>query len=141
MLISLFLGLASAIAFLMLLSVRPQAESRILALGLMVAAVIYVGFAVIGGAHQTWVKVEITGVGIYGLFALLGWRYSCWWLMLGWLLHPIWDVWLHLFAKGTDFTPAGYAVACISFALVIAGYISGTQWGWINAKTAEVTHQ
>ncbi|MEL6381919.1 MAG: DUF6010 family protein [Cyanobacteria bacterium J06626_18] len=140
-LISLLLGLMGAIAFLLLLRTLPQAESRILAWGLMVAAVIYVGFAVIGDASKAWVGVEIAGVGIYGLFAILGWLYSRWWLMLGWLLHPIWDVWLHLFAKGTDFTPAWYALTCLSFDLLVAGYIGGTQLGLMNAKTVEMTPQ
>ena len=134
MLVSLFLGCVGAIAFLLVLRTTPQTELRILAIGLMIAASAYVGFALSSHANTGWVGMEIAGVGIYGLFALLGCRYSRWWLMLGWLLHPIWDVWLHLFAQGSDFTPVGYALTCIGFDFLVAGYIGGTQLSLMGTK-------
>ncbi|WP_404800445.1 transposase domain-containing protein, partial [Atlanticothrix silvestris] len=52
-----------------------------------------------------WIVIEVAGVGIYGLLALLGLRYSNWWLMLGWMAHPLWDIGLHLVNQGSVFTP------------------------------------
>jgi hypothetical protein len=136
---SLLLGLVGAAVFLTISRVVSQTESQTLAVGLVIAALIYVGFAVVGNASVTWVVVEAFGVGIYSIIAILGLRYSNWWLMLGWLVHPIWDVWIHFFAQGADFTPAWYALGCMSFDLLVAAYIGGVQLGLVNLKTTEAT--
>lgn len=125
---SLLLGLVGALVFLAIsATVAPQVESKILAVGLVIAALVYVGFAIVGNASMTWVIIEAAGVGIYSTIAILGLRYSNWWHMLGWLVHPIWDVWIHFFARGADFTPAWYALGCVSFDLLVAAYICGVQ--------------
>lgn len=54
--------------------------------------------------------------------------------MLGWLAHPLWDVGLHLIAQGRDFTPSVYAIACLSFDLLVAAYIATTQLGMLNLR-------
>lgn len=105
----LLLGLVGAIGFLAVARVKSEKELQTLAIGLVVTAFIYVGFAVIGDANPSWIATEIVGVGIYGLLAVLGLRYSKWWLALGWMLHPLWDMWLHFSKSGSVFTPAWYA--------------------------------
>nr|WP_318780372.1 DUF6010 family protein [Atlanticothrix silvestris] len=85
-----------------------------------------------------WIVIEVAGVGIYGLLALLGLRYSNWWLMLGWMAHPLWDIGLHLVNQGSVFTPAWYAIACVSFDLLIAMYITGVQIGIFNLRKPEL---
>jgi hypothetical protein len=119
----ILLGLVGAISFLALARIRPKPDSQILAIGLVVAAFIYIAFAIGGGASQLWIIIEVAGFGIYSLFALLGLRYSNWWLMLGWMAHPLWDIGLHLVNQGAVFTPGWYAIACVSFDLVVAIYI------------------
>lgn len=123
----LLLGMLGALGFIAIIRVKSEKESKILAIGLVVAASIYVSFALIGNANLSWIATEVSGVGIYGFLAALGLRYSKWWLMLGWLAHPIWDVWLHFIGSGVIFTPRWYSSACISFDFFVAAYIFYTQ--------------
>ena len=46
------------------------------------------------------------------------------WLAFGWALHPAWDAGLHLHGYGASFAPEWYVLACISFDLLVAGYIA-----------------
>jgi len=50
------------------------------------------------------------------------------------MAHPLWDIGLHWFGKGTAFTPTGYAVAYISFDLFVAAYLAGTLLGLFNLR-------
>ncbi|PCI77455.1 MAG: hypothetical protein COB20_08075 [SAR86 cluster bacterium] len=95
---------------------------HIFGVSLLVAALIYIGFALAWGTTE-WLFVEILGVAIYGLFYMLAVRHTIVWLSAGWLLHPIWDVALHLLGPGTHIVPFWYAVACVSFDLVIASFL------------------
>jgi hypothetical protein len=103
---------------------RQFGERRILGVGLVVAAAIYVGFAVAGGATARWIGVEVVGVVLYGALAALGMVGSLGWLAAGWALHPVWDVGLHLLASGSAFSPAWYAIQCVGFDLVVAAYLA-----------------
>lgn len=124
------LGLLGAIIFLIICRVvTPETQTRTLSVGLIVAAFIYVGFAILGQASAAWIAVEVAGVAIYSLFAVLGWHSSRWWLMVGWLLHPVWDLGLHFYERGASFTPAWYVLMCLSFDLLVAAYIGGMQFG------------
>jgi len=67
-------------------------ERRLLALGLVVAALIYVGLAL--RADSRWLAVEAIGVVMFGGLAWLG-RRAEGWLALGWAAHVAWDVGLH----------------------------------------------
>lgn len=100
------------------------------ALALMVAALIYVGFAAVGfwtsSVNINWFLLEILGVGIYFLFAFLGVKKSMWFLVIGWFAHVFWDVGLHL-GENRAFVPNFYPPVCIGFDLVFAGYIF---WRW-----------
>lgn len=89
---------------------------------LVVAAVIYLVFALLWG-DMDWVVIELLGVGAYGVFYVLSRRLSIFWLAAGWLLHPLWDVLLHLKGPGQDVVPDWYAVACLSFDVAVASYI------------------
>ena len=99
-----------------------QGERRLLAVGLVVAALIYVGFAV-AWADAVWMMIELGGVLVFTGLAVLGLKRSALSLAVGWALHPAWDVGLHLVGAGAAFAPAWYAVACISFDLLVAAYI------------------
>ncbi|WP_415894867.1 DUF6010 family protein [Neptuniibacter sp. PT34_22] len=100
-----------------------QEQINIFGIALMIAALIYIGFAVIYGASSTWLIIETVGVLVYGSFYLLAKRFGLHFLALGWLLHPLWDVCLHLLGAGGHFAPEWYAVMCITFDLVVAVYL------------------
>lgn len=95
-------------------------DMRIYALGLVVAAAIYVGFAVAGGAPQPWTTIEVAGAVPFVVLAWLGLRYHPWWLAAGWAAHASWDTALHLVAGTPPFVPAWYPTVCLGFDFVVA---------------------
>ena len=113
-----------AVAPLLWYAETLRAETRWTLLGrtLVIAALIYFVFALLWGDAR-WLGIESLGVMAYGTFYWLGSRYSVLWLALGWLLHPLWDVSLHLLGPGAHIAPDWYAVACASFDMAVAGYI------------------
>lgn len=119
----LLLGCVLGAAFLAFSRAQGRAEVRVLAIGLVVAALVYVGFALVG-AGPDWVVVEAVGVAVYGALAWLGLRRSPLWLSVGWALHPVWDAGLHLAGSGAAFAPEWYALVCITFDLLVAGYVA-----------------
>ena len=100
---------------------RKAAEVRVLTLGLVVTALIYVGLALAGDNRQ-WLMTELLGVGLFGSLSWLGLRASLWWLALGWVGHVAWDVGLHL-DRAQPLVGAWYPLFCIGFDLVVAGYL------------------
>jgi hypothetical protein len=101
----------------------PERERRIYAVGVLSAALIYVGFAVAGGAGARWLALETFGVLLYGAAAWGGLRGRPRLLALGWAAHVAWDVLLHLSGAGAEYTPHWYPWACISFDLVMAAAV------------------
>ncbi len=97
-----------------------QAERASWALYLLLAALIYVGFA--WSAPRAWMHIELGGVVAYGSLAWLGYRYDRRLLALGWLLHAAWDAVVH--SSGTPFVPEWYRWACLSFDLIAALWIA-----------------
>ncbi|MFN8442190.1 MAG: DUF6010 family protein [Caldilineaceae bacterium] len=129
-LLYLLLGVVLALLYIWLARRAPLiGEMANYTIGLIVAALIYVGFAVRGGTNE-WLWLEILGVVIYGGVALLGLRGSPLLIALGWGAHPLWDAVLHPL-QTTDFVPYWYAWACIGFDLMLAGYIV---WHWWNRR-------
>ena len=100
----------------------PRASRHILAAALVVAAALYVGFALDARTNTAWLAVELAGVAIYGYAALRGVRGSAWWLVAGWALHPIWDVAIHYAGPGNAFAPAWYTTSCLTWDLIVAAY-------------------
>jgi len=119
----LFIGFVLAgLLILMARKHSSKGEKNFLAQGLLIAALIYIGFAMIWG-DLYWLGIEGLGVVAYGTFAYLGYRYSAIWTGIGWLIHPLWDVILHLNGAGHVIAPDWYAIACISFDVAVGGYI------------------
>ena len=116
------------LAFLLSRFVGDFAGRSVLAIFLIMAAGSYQGFAIMASnlldAGPIWAPVELVGGVVFGTMALLGLRGSPWWLAAGWAAHPIWDVVLHYFGPGESFAPESYVIACLSFDLLIAGYIA-----------------
>lgn len=102
---------------------RPGFEPalRLWARALFVAATIYVGFAVVGHASPHWILVEVGGLVLFAVLAVLGLRFSPWMLAAAWLAHIAWDTGLH--GQDTVFVPLWYPRACIGFDLVVSAYI------------------
>lgn len=93
------------------------------AVGLVVAALVYVVFALLGDAPGRWLVLEGSGVVLFGGAAWLGARRLPLILAVGWALHVLWDVLLHLQGPGAAYTPDWYPWLCVSFDLVIAAAV------------------
>lgn len=127
----LFSGLVLGWIFLAFARSRGRNERYVYAFGLVVAALIYLVFALFG-SNPVWWIIEVTGIVLYGVFAWLGLRYSVIWLSAGWFFHLFWDAGLHLAGSGSDFVPASYAMLCISFDLLVSVTII---WRFISERT------
>ena len=115
---------------------RRRRPEKMLAAGLLVAALVYLGFASWAGAGPEWLAIEALGVSIYGSLAWLGVRRTGWWLAAGWLAHVLWDVGLHQRGPGSIFTPDWYPPLCIGFDLVIAaGVVAIASNGPVRTRT------
>lgn len=121
-LIEIVVGLFLGIGFLLLVrrSGSYTKEKQSIAIGLVVAALIYLGFGLFSGSAR-WILIELAGVPIYAVFAWLGLKRSGWLLAVGWALHPLWDAGLHDYS--TQFVPHWYIGGCIGFDLLVAAYV------------------
>ena len=115
-------GLVAGIGFLVIARKVDYSEGDLLATGLLVAAVIYVGFAVLWG-EEGWTRFEAVGVAIFSLIAFLARRFGILWIGLGWLLHIGWDYLFHMVGAGSHLAPSWYPPVCIGFDLVVGVYI------------------
>jgi len=95
-----------------------RGEVRIYALGLVVAASIYVVLAALGGSIG-WVGIEVLGVLLFAGIAALGLGMRPLWLAFGWATHAVWDAGLHLF-RHSGVVGTWYPIACIPFDLIVA---------------------
>ena len=132
MLLPIFVGGVLGAGFAVFARLRKGAEARVLALGLLVAALIYVGLA-LAGDERGWIITEMAGVALFGGLAWLGLRLSPWWLALGWLGHVGWDVGLHL-DRGQALVGAWYPLLCVGFDLVVAGFLVNTALGPVRSR-------
>ena len=126
----LLLSIGFALAVVSVFIIRkllPRKEDNFWGLALVIAALIYVVFAIVGGAYD-YLPMELGGVVLYGIFAWLSLKYNLLWLAVGWALHIGWDVWLHA-GDAMAFVPAAYPALCIGFDIAIAGYIGWVVWG------------
>jgi hypothetical protein len=96
-------------------------ERRLLSVALVVAALIYLGFA-LAAASGRWLAYEAAGLALFAGVAWLGLRVGPWWLVLGWILHVGWDVGLHL-DRSQPIVGAWYPLLCVGFDLVVAGFL------------------
>lgn len=100
-----------------------RGEDKIYAQGLVVAALIYVGFVVAAGAGAGALVTELIGVLLFTAVAWLGVRRAPLWLAAGWAAHVGWDLLLHPLA-GSGYAPAWYVRACVGFDLAVAAWIA-----------------
>ena len=121
------------IAFLLSRFTREIFGRALLVILLFTAAGAYFGFVVMAGVGPMWLLVELLHIIVFGTMALIGLRGSPYWLAIAWALHPVWDVGLHYIGPGNAFAPFTYAIACVSFDLVVAVYLA-IAYGLIGAR-------
>ena len=137
MIIELIAGILLAVPFVAYARRQgPRVETRIYALGLIGAAVIYAGFALVGTAEPRWMAIEFAGLLPFAGLTWLGLRHSTWWLAAGWVAHAAWDTGLHLVTGTPPFVPSWYPVVCIGFDGFVAGAITLQAWRALAAETA-----
>lgn len=109
--------------------VRPggAAELPLSAAALILAALIYVGFALRAGSPgPAWLVLEVAGLALFSLLAWFGLRGSAWWLALGWGIHAcVWDFLLHLH-QPSQFVPAWYPFWCGGLDLAVAALLAAS---------------
>ncbi len=122
MIIEIIIGfIAALISVWLVRSNYPKKDHAFWRMGLIIAALIYVAFALYE-LNWSWLQIELGGVLLFGAFALLSKRHSLIWLGIGWGLHIGWDIFLH--SEGhPGFVPSWYPGACLGFDIVIAVYI------------------
>ena len=129
-LLAIFIGIILAFGSIILTKkyLSPTNEKRYYSLTLIPIAMIYIGFSYYYGATDT-LRVELIGVMIFSVFALLGQFVSLLFLIIGYLLHGSWDILHELFKDGiwhfSPWTgvPIGYALFCLVYDFIIAVYI------------------
>lgn len=118
------LGLALAgLTIRPLLRFGPETQRRLSALYLVIAGLIYVGFGLAWG-DGGWLWTEVGGAALCAVFAGLGLWHHPLWIAVGWGLHPIWDVGVHLLGPGAHVAPRWYAIACLSFDVLFAAWFA-----------------
>lgn len=120
-LIEILVGIVLALVCILLAKkIFPNRIDKVWQQGLLIAALIYVVFALFG-ENPKWILIECGGVLLYGLFVFLAIRKSILFLSLGWGLHVLWDLLIH--PRGmVEHVPIWYPNVCLGFDLVIAGY-------------------
>jgi hypothetical protein len=136
-LIALVVGTLLAFAFLIWTRGQPDGGRRYYAIGLLITALIYVIFPLIGRASARSLALEALGLLIYGAAAWIGYRKSVELLALGWAMHVVWDVALHLQGAGAGYTPDWYPWGCVSFDLIVAGAVLTIGAGSRGARTIQ----
>ena len=99
----------------------------------------YFGFAVGAGESGLWQLAQQAHIIVLGAMALRGLCGSPDWLAAAWALHVLWDYPLHYFGPGHACVPESYAIACISFDLLVAAYIVIAYRFWLQAAGRDRT--
>jgi hypothetical protein len=121
----LFAGALAGALFAVATYRMPRHTLRLLVAGLIVTALIYIGFALAARAGAVWLVVEFGGLILYGGAALRGLRRSSpMWVSAGWLLHPVWDVTHYLSGTAHSAMPFWYAAACFGFDVAVGVVIA-----------------
>lgn len=114
-------GVAAIICIGFIQFLFPNKVMSVWRTGIVIAAIIYVGFVIQKGAWD-FLYMELIGVGIYSILAWLSLKYNNYWLALAWALHIGWDMLLHD-SVSTSYVPVWYPVSCIGFDIIIACYV------------------
>ena len=120
--ITILLGalLATPYALFAASSRRPAVPFGV---GLAVASLLYLLFALFGPAGPSDLLLETLGLLLFGSVAFAGVRWFPPLLAAGWTAHVAWDLLLHPGSTQRGYAPWWYPVLCIGFDLLVAGCI------------------
>jgi hypothetical protein len=90
---------------------------------LIVASIWYLPLGISAGRPLSWIAVETLGIAVYVIVAFLGMRGSSWWLGLGWVTHPLWNIVLHHLGLGAGVEPYWLTVSSSGFDVMVAAMI------------------
>ena len=105
---------------------RSRHPASVFGAGLIVAAAIYVLFAVAAGDTHA-AMIELGGLIAFGAFAACSLRWSRFLIGFGWLAHIAWDLFLHP-VQFSGIAPWWYPAICIGFDILVAGFAFSTFW-------------
>ena len=121
--VQLILGALSCLAFVLVVRrFGSRRELIVYAVSLALAAFIYIVFVAAGGASLSRTELEFGGLVLFSPAALLGARGRLRVLIVGWAVHPAWDVLIHR-VWSAGLAPEWYPVVCVGFDLSLAAYI------------------
>ncbi len=89
---------------------------------IIVIAFLYALFAVIGGSREALLW-ELIPIGLFLLAAVLGFRSSLWWAVLGLAAHGVFDL-FHAGLIHNPGVPSWWPMFCLSYDLVAAAYLA-----------------
>jgi hypothetical protein len=118
------LGLLFAIGLIVLSRWSKSKPARLAAYALIAVSFIYVGFAIRSEEPSTWIGFEMTGVAVFGTLAGMSIVGSPWFVVAGFLLHPVWALYIHYTGAGSEFAPAPFVIANAAFDVVAGLYVA-----------------
>lgn len=98
---------------------------------IVVIALLYALFAVIGGSRDALLW-ELTPIFLFVLAAVVGFRISLWWAVLGLAAHGVFDL-FHAGLIHNPGVPSWWPMFCLSYDLVAAAYLA---WLLASARVA-----
>ena len=123
-----FIGILLAIIASSLLSfVLAEPRLDILAVGLAAIGSVYVGSAIAQKQRQN-ILLEIAIALLCVVLALLGLWVSPVWLVAGYVLHGVWDLFHHAQSAGAKISQRWYPPLCVGFDWAIALFIGLQHW-------------
>jgi hypothetical protein len=110
------------------------------AISLIPIAFIYIGFAYYYGVMDA-VHAELVGVILFSVLALLAIQLNAKLLIYAYIAHAMWDVLHEVYMYGFSAipwtqVPMGYAVFCLAYDLIIAGYVWQRSPFWQRDRSA-----
>lgn len=88
-----------------------------------------------GNLGNMWLWIEILGFPLYLLFAILGLKYSPWFLVIGIALHGFaWDIWHY---SNSTYIPNWYAIGCLLADIGISLYVAARIKAWRSLEQSD----
>lgn len=115
-------GAVSALPLLALARACGRYAGLVCAAALVLAALVYVGFAVRAGQWGLS-GVEWLGLVLFTAGAWAGLK-SPRLLAMGWAAHAVWDLCFYARAGAVPYVPEWYAAVCAGFDLAVAAYLT-----------------
>lgn len=118
------LGLLFAVGLIFLARWSNSKPARLAAYALIAVSFFYVGFAIRSEEPATWIGFEMTGVALFGTLAGMSIVGSPWFVVVGFLLHPVWALYIHYTGAGSEFAPAPFVIANSAFDAATALFVA-----------------